>query len=301
MNYIFHNFGWKVLSVLVAFGFWFMVMSSNSIEISKEVGLEIDVPPGLVVANDMPDRITFRLSGSKFFLRTLANSLDSIHVDLSHAKAGPAYYMIEKEALHLPIGVKILSISPSTINPILETVDHRTVPVELDTKNKVPPGYKLVKMQAIPDRVHIRGPKNQLEKIQSIKSGPIDLSDIKPSLKWEIPISTGFPGVSFEEELEPRVLVEVEPTGSNFRVAGVPLQVEGEGNYSMSADKVALYVNCPPSLIKTITPDKVRAFIKAGDVKGGASYTREIRVSLPSGVSLVRVVPDRVQLRLMEH
>ena len=297
MSYFFHNLGWKLLSLLVAFGLWFMVMSSNSIEISKEVELQIDVPPNLVVANDVPDRVTFRLAGSKFFLRTLANSLDSIHVDLSHAKAGPTYYMIEKEALRLPIGVKILSISPSTISPLLEPIDHRTVPVELDTKNKLPPGYRIVKLQAMPERVHIKGPKNQLDKITSIKSAPIDLSDVKPSLKWELAVTTGHPSVGFEEEIEPKVMVEVEPTGSNFRVAGVPLRAEGAGKYNLSADKVALYVNCPPNLIHMITPEKVRAYIKMGDAKVGTTITREVHVDLPNGVRLVKVVPDRIQVR----
>ncbi|RYZ94827.1 MAG: hypothetical protein EOP11_25820, partial [Proteobacteria bacterium] len=144
MSFFFHNLAWKVLSLFVAFGIWFVVMSSNPIELPKEVALELDLPSGLTVANEVPDRVTFRLSGSKFFLRTVANSLDTIRIDLTKAKAGPTYYKIEKESIHLPIGVKILSISPSTINPELEPMDRRSVPVEIIQKNEVPNGYRLV-------------------------------------------------------------------------------------------------------------------------------------------------------------
>ena len=169
MSFIFHNFSWKVLSLFVAFGLWFMVMSSNSIEITKEVIMDIDVPPGLIVANEIPDKITFRLSGSKFFLRTVVNSMDSIHVDLSKAKVGPTYYRIERESLRLPIGVKVLSISPSTINPILEPILRRTVPVQVTTKNQVPSGYRLLSLQAKPQSVRIKGPRTQVERISSLK------------------------------------------------------------------------------------------------------------------------------------
>lgn len=297
MGFLFQNLHWKILSLFVAFGIWFVVMSSNSIEITKEVTLELDLPSGLIVANEVPDRVTFRLAGSKFFLRTLANSLDTIRIDLTKAKAGPAYYKIEKDSLHLPIGVKILSISPTTINPLLEHVDRRSVPVEVVQKNQIPNGYRLVRMQAMPKNVRIKGPRNAVEKISAVRSQPVDLSDIPASLKWDVAVTTGHPAVSFDEEVVPKVSIEVEPTGSNFRVAGVPLKVKTSRGYTVNPEKVALYVNCPPNLIKTLTPDKVRAYVEVADTKAG-TYVREVRADLPNGVKLVRVVPDRVQVQL---
>lgn len=297
MSWLFHNLAWKVLSLFVAFGIWFVVMSSNSIELPKEVALELDLPPGLVVANEVPDRVTFRLAGSKFFLRTVANSLDTIHIDLTKAKAGPTYYKIEKESIHLPIGVKILSISPSTINPVLEPVDRRSVPVEIVEKNAVPNGYRLVRLQAMPKNVRIKGPRNVVEKVSEIRSQPIDLSDIPASLKWDVPLSTGHPALSFDEEVEPKISIEVEPTGSNFRVAGVPLKVKASKSFTVKPEKVALYVNCPPGLIKTLTPERVRAYVDVPETRSG-TYVREVKADLPAGVKLVRVVPDRVQVQL---
>jgi YbbR domain-containing protein len=297
MSFLFQNIAWKILSLFVAFGIWFVVMSSNSIEITKEVSLDLDIPSGLIVANEVPDRVSFRLSGSKFFLRTLANSLDSIRIDLTKAKAGPTYYKIEKDSLHLPIGVKILSISPSTINPVLEPVDRRSVPVEVVKKNEVPNGYRLVRLQAMPKNVRIKGPRNVLDRISVIRSQPVDLADIPASLKWDLPLATGYSSVVFDEEVQPKISVEVEPTGSNFRVAGVPLKVKASRNFSVNPDKVALYVNCPPNLIKTLTPERVRAYVDVPESKSG-TYVREVKADLPRGVKLVRVVPERVQVQL---
>ena len=297
MGILFHNIPWKILSLLVAFGIWFVVMSSNSIEITKEVNLDIEVPSGLTIANEVPSQVSFRLAGSKFFLRTLASSLDTIRIDLTKAKAGPAYYRIEKDSLHLPIGVRVLSISPSTINPVLEHLDRRTVPVEVQQKNEVPNGYRLVKLYASPKNVRIKGPRNILETISSIKSDPIDLSDIPSTLKWDLPLRTGHPNVYFDEDSEPKIMAEVEPTGSNFRVAGVPIRVVGTKALALKPDKAALYVNCPPNLIRSLTPEKVRAYVEVPETKGGI-YVREVKVDLPPGVKLVRVVPDRVQVQL---
>ena len=297
MSILFHNFSWKVLSFFVAFGLWFIVMSSNSIEITKEVNLELDLPPNLVVASEVPERITFRLAGSKFFLRTLANSLETLHVDLTHAKPGPNYYRIEKEALNLPIGVKVLSISPSAINPKLEPMDRRSVPVQIDRRGELPNGYRLVSIQAMPKNIRIKGPRGTVEKISAIHSPPIDLSEIPANLRWEVALTPGVPNVTFDEEMEPKVVVEVEPTGSNFRIAGVPIKVDTKLKVQLKPEKVALYVSCPPQQIKSLTPDKVQVTVEFPETKPG-TYVRELKIELPEGVRLVRVVPDKVQVRL---
>jgi YbbR domain-containing protein len=294
---IFNNLGWKVLALIVAFGLWLMVMSTNAIEISKDVELDIDLPPGLIIANDVPSKVSLRLQGSKLFLRTLANNLDRVQVDLTRAKVGPTYFRIERENLRLPIGIKILSISPTTINPILEPILIRTVPVNVVAKNKLPNGYRLLKLEANPAQVKIRGPRSQVEKINFINATPVDLSDVPAALRWELNLSNPAPQVVYDEDLDPKILVEVEPTGSNFRVAGVPVIVDSNKKTSLNIDKVALYVNCPPGLIQSFTPDKVRATVSVGDA-GPGIYLREVKVELPPGVRLVRVVPDRLQVQV---
>lgn len=297
MGFLFHNIGWKFLSLVVAFGIWFVVMSSNSIETTKEVKLQLELPSGLTVANEIPDRVSFRLSGSKFFLRAFASSLDTIYVDLTKAKAGPTFYRIEKDALHLPIDIRVLSISPDSINPILEHIERRTVPVEVVKKNDVPNGYRLVKLYSQPKNVRIKGPRSVVETISEIRSDPVDLANIPTALKWEIPLRTGYPNVTFDEDEEPKLLAEVEPTGSNFRVAGVPIRVTGNKNSTLKPERAALYVNCPPNLIRTLTLDKVKAYVEVPETKAG-TYVREVKVELPQGVKLVRVVPNRVQVQL---
>ena len=152
-------------------------------------------------------------------------------------------------------------------------------------------------MQAKPATVRIKGPRSQIEKITVLKSVPVDLSDIPPSLKWEVPLGITIPRVQFEEEVEPKIVLEVEPTGSNFRVAGVPLKIETSRHYKTNVDKVALYVNCSPKVIENLTPDRVHAYVKLSETQPG-TYVREIRVDLPVGVKLVRIVPDRVQIKV---
>ncbi len=297
MQILFSNLGWKLFSLVVAFGLWFFVLSSNSIEVSKEVPLELALPTDFMVANDITDKVTFRLSGSKFFLRTIINNIDAIKIDLSGAKPGPTYHTITADMLRLPIGVKVVSISPSRIYPVIEPIKYRNIPIKVRTSNQLPDGMRLLKLEPIPKTARIKGPKSKVERVRVLQTQPIDLSEIRPNLKWEVPVEIGISGVAFDEETPPRVVVEVEPKGSNFRVAGVPLKIEANRKYSADVEKVALYVRCPPKLIRTLTPERVSAFVNLKGLRPG-QYVREVQVRLPRGVKLVRVVPEEVKVQL---
>lgn len=296
---LFQNMPWKILSLVVAFGLWFIVMSSNTIEVSKEVALNIDVPEGLVLANEIPEKVIFRLSGSKFFLRTVVSKLDEIRIDLTDAKAGPTYYRILRDSIDLPIGVKVLSISPSTIQPILEEMRQRTVPIRIKTINSAPEGYRLVAVRVVPRQARIRGPKSKVERIRSIQVPDIDLSeiDIEDSLIWRSDVQTGYAGVKFDDDVTPQVQVELEPKGSNYRIAGVPLRVETDRKYKVNMDKVAIYVRAPSKQMRNLSAKKVRAYINLQNSAPGI-YVREVRVELPGGVKLVSVVPAQVRVQL---
>lgn len=294
---IFSNLGWKLFSLVVAFGLWFFVLSSNSIEVSKEVPLKVVLPTDYMIANDVTDKVTFRLSGSKFFLRTIINSISTIEIDLSGAKPGPTYHTITPDMLSLPIGVKVVSISPSKIYPVIEPIKYRNIPIKVRTANQLPEGMRLLKLEAVPKTARIKGPKSKVERIRVLQTQAIDLSDVRPSLRWEVPVEIGISGVNFDEETPPRVLVEVEPKGSNFRVAGVPLKIEADRKFTADVEKVALYVRCPPKLIRTLTPERVSAFVNLKKLQPG-QYVREVQVRLPKGVKLVRVVPEEVKVQL---
>src|SRR5579871_4788238 len=110
------NLSLKIVSVIIAVVLWFVVLGSRNVEVSKDVPVEIITPADLVVANEVPDKVTFRISGPKAFLRNILNRReDPIRVNLSSAKAGLVTYRFFSDNIQIPIGVKVLSIVPTAI------------------------------------------------------------------------------------------------------------------------------------------------------------------------------------------
>ena len=294
----FQNFLLKILALAIGSILWFFVVSSNNIELTKDVDLSLDLPPNHVISNEVTNKVTFRLLGSKFFLRTVLDSLDTIHIDLTRAKPGRAYYNITSDMLQLPIGVKVLSISPSRIYPEIELIKKKRVPLKMLTKNKIPNDMRLIKLETSTKTVSIKGPKSKIDEIKTLQTQIIDLSKISPELEWKVPVTISTPGVFFEEEESPPyVLIKVEPKGSNFRISGVSVEILGERKYTTTTKNIILFVRSPKKFIQLLKPTIVKASV---DMKGlgPGKHIRDVKVKLPKGVKAVRIIPPKIMVEV---
>src|SRR5580658_4148228 len=110
------NIGTKLISIAIAVVLWIVVLGSRNVEVTKEIPLEVITSSDVVPANDIPDKIAFRMSGPKAFLRAILDRReDPIRVNLSGAKPGLVTYRFFSDNIRVPIGVKVLSINPTSV------------------------------------------------------------------------------------------------------------------------------------------------------------------------------------------
>jgi hypothetical protein len=81
------NLGLKFLAVIIAITLWAVVFGTKTIEITKEVPFEVTTSDDQSVEEAIPEKIAFRLSGPKAFLRSITNRIeDPIRVNLKDLK-----------------------------------------------------------------------------------------------------------------------------------------------------------------------------------------------------------------------
>src|SRR5262249_16481360 len=122
------NLSTKLVSVAGAVLLWIVVIGSRNVEVTKEIPLSVTVPPEFALVGDVPDRVSFRLSGPKAFLRTLLDRKeDPIRVQLAVSRPGPVVHRFYSDALRLPIGVRIVSILPPQLSLFVEPMKKKEV------------------------------------------------------------------------------------------------------------------------------------------------------------------------------
>jgi YbbR domain-containing protein len=292
------QFGLKLISLLVGILLWAVVLGSRNVEVTKEVPIEIIAPPGLTVASDIPEKIAFRLSGPKAFLRTVLDRReDPIKVNLSGAAPGLVTYRFFSDHLRLPLGVKVQSISPSAVLVQLEVRRQKTVPIRLEMRGKLPEGLRLGKIEVKPPTLKVSGADSRIEALTVVSTVPIDLTSLRQTLEREVALDIPKGAVTLEEGVTPRVSVEILGVKANFRIKNIEVKVRSTGKVEIQDRFVSIYVQAEPDVLSQLDRSDVQAIV---DLRGRTEgrYTEEVRVILPERVQLVRVTPDRIRVRI---
>jgi YbbR domain-containing protein len=291
------NLGTKIVSVVIAVVLWFVVLGSRNVEATKEIPLEIVTPGDVIVANDLPDKIAFRLSGPKAFLRAVLDRReDPVRVNLAGAKPGLVTYRFFSDNIRVPIGVKVLSINPTAILIKLEAVKHKEVPVHVELQGVPPEGYRLGAIKTRPENVRIKGAESRVDSITELKTLPVDISELRQPIEKEASFDLTRYGVQIEGAL-PKLSVGMEPVSANFRIKNVDIRVMSSYKVRVDDKNVTVLVRVDPDQLRTLDRSRVYGQIDMTDKPKG-TYTMPVKVVLPPSVSLVKVVPDKVSITL---
>lgn len=291
------NFGTKLVSVIIALVLWVVVLGSRNVEDTKDVPIEVITPADLVAANDIPEKISFRLTGPMAFLRAILDRRDEpIRVNLAGAKPGLITYRFYPDNIRLPIGVKVLSINPTAVLIKLEYIKRRDVPVRPVLRGAPPAGFRVAKVSIKPETVRIKGAETRVEGITEVATMPIELGDNRQSFEKEVALDLSRAGVQLDGAL-PRVSVEIEPVSANFRIKNVDIRVLSPYKVRLEEKTVTVLVRADAQDLKRLDRTQVYAVVDlTGKPKG--KYSESVKVTLPEDVGLVKVIPEKVDVTL---
>jgi len=283
-----HNLGTKVISILLAFILWGIVLGSRNVEVTKEVPIEIITPPDVTPSNEIPEKIAFRLSGPKAFLRSILDRREEpIRVNLM------GFF---SDNIRVPIGVKVLSVTPTAILIKLENVRRKEVPVRVETRGALPEGYHLSAISIKPETIKIKGPESRIDAVNEVSTVPIDISTLKRNLDKEVNLDLIRLGVQIDGPA-PRVNLEVQPASANFRVKNVDIRVISSYKVKLEEKVVTVLVRATSKDMESLDRSQIFAEVDlTGKEKG--KYIESIRVTLPKEMGLVRVIPEKVHVTL---
>lgn len=285
-----------MLSFVIGCVLWFIVLGSRNMEISKDVPIEFMTAPDMVIANDVPDKAVFNLSGPKAFLRNILNRKEEpIRINFANTRPGLVPYRLIQDNIQVPIGVKVVSVSPSVITAKLEMIKKKEVPVKLITQGTYPQGFVVQKMELLQNTIKIKGPESKLDAINVVSTMPLNLSEIKESGVREIKVDiAAFPSVSIEGS-HPKIEYIVSHTTANFKIRPVYVKVLANRKYKVEPEDVTVYVKCSQEELAILQKKKFVAVADARNMSPG-NYSLVLNIELPGSVKIVRVMPAKVNV-----
>ena len=109
------NGSYKVVALCVSLVLWVTILGRKDIVINQDVTLQAQLAPHQLLRNEIPKKVKIRISGPRMSLKKFIKSGEQITIDMTNLPLGRQRVEISKSTLNLPLGVKILSISPTYV------------------------------------------------------------------------------------------------------------------------------------------------------------------------------------------
>lgn len=215
-RYVLHNFGLKVLSLLLATGMWFMISRDEQpAEVAVRAPILFEhVPSQLEISSESIPEAQIRVRGPERVIRQLKANEVLAEIDLSNAKAGERTYDLTSQLVRHPRDVSIGEIVPSQLHLSFDTRMTRQVEVHPRVTGVFASGEQIVQVEADPPRITITGPRHHVEAIDAATTDPIDATGTLGSAVFTTNVYVTDPLVQVEQDPSIRVTVVVQKVGT---------------------------------------------------------------------------------------
>jgi len=180
----FRNLGLKFLSTLVAIMLWLIVAGERVVERVMRAPVEFqNLPAGLELVGNPPDTVEVRLRGSSGALSRMTAADMSAVLDLATARPGRRLFHITSSQVHVPYGLEIVQVGPSTLMMEFEMSGIRVIKVEPDIDGRPANGYEITMVTSDPETVEVAGPESSLKRLQAAITEPVSVTDQTRSVR----------------------------------------------------------------------------------------------------------------------
>lgn len=218
------SYSLAMLALLIAGGTWVIASAQRrerTIERAFDVPIAlVGVPRGLIVTTAVQDTVSVRLRGAQSSLRGVTTQALEATVDLSDAHAGSAEVIIRPQALTVPEGVEVVSISPERFRLTLEARRQKNVRIRPYLVGQPPLGFEMRDPVITPPVALISGPVSLLVDITEVATERIILTGRTTDFRVRVALVSDSALVRVVEPLDAVVEVPIRPEAELDEVSG---------------------------------------------------------------------------------
>jgi YbbR domain-containing protein len=302
-NWLVHNWGLKIISLVLAIGTWYYAVGEENIEVTRVIPLKIQMAsPQMTVSEISTKAVQVTLSAPRTLIVNLASQdIQAVHKIGSEIKAVGEYsFRLEPSEIRLPnFQIRVVKIVPETVTVKLDELIVQKLEIQPDFVGEPAVGYKLLvdELRMDPNAILTQGPKGVLEKMKSAKTEPIDLVGRIRSFYRTVEVKLP-PGVKPMSESLVNVYIPIREEFGEKEFKDVPVRIlrspAASGVVDLSPDKVTLVLKGSKLYLEKLTPETLLAYVDLADLKKG-DYDLLLQVVLPENISLKDKEPIKVK------
>lgn len=208
----------RIMSVLIAFGIWYMVISGQEDTRELTVPVKIsNVPNGYIAVSDYSS-VSIIAKGSAKVIQSLENSDILLNLDVSSFPKGRSVKKLLFKDFKTPLGIEVTDIKPGEITVTVDELVTKDVRATVSFIGEEKTGFMVESVSIKPNVIKISGGKSILDGIETIAVNPINISDRSESFSLTASIGDN-PGIKsiVPKNVEVRVKLREDIVSKEFK------------------------------------------------------------------------------------
>ncbi|WP_437810903.1 CdaR family protein [Sorangium sp. So ce1078] len=178
---LFDNLGLKLLSITFALCLYAFIHGAENAQRTLMLRVVSILPPessNRQLMTQVPDAVAVTVRGPRTQLDDLrTESLGTLRLDLRNGAV--THIDLESSMFHVPAGLVVEQIYPSTIELRWDDVGVRAIPVHVPRTGDAAQGFLVKGMISVePPTVNARGPRSVVDVMQLARTAPFDISGL---------------------------------------------------------------------------------------------------------------------------
>jgi YbbR domain-containing protein len=294
------HLGLKFLSIALAALLWLLVSGEQIVERALRIPLEFtNLPAHLEMVGDTPTVVDVRVRGSSGALSRIATGDLVALLDLRSARTGRRLFHLTGSDVRTPFGVEVVQVNPSNVAVEFEESSKKTVPVVPAVEGDPADGYVVGTITAAPATVEVIGPVSALTNLTEAITEPVDVGGASEPVRETVTIGVPDPAVRLSAPQSAVVTVDVAAAPVDRRIEDVAVMSKGGGTRAprITPDAVAVVLRGARQTLDSMAPSMLEASVDLEGL-GQGQYQLPVRVVPPQHVTVVRVEPAQVRVRI---
>ncbi|MEP6715479.1 MAG: CdaR family protein [Terriglobia bacterium] len=215
MRFLTNNIGWKLLSLVIAFGVWLNIASEPELSTMLSVPVQFkNYPADLEISsNNIVDAIHVEAHGASGQLRDLARTPIAAVLDFSSVTIpGERTFTLSTREVSLPRGIDLVRTIPAQLRFTFEHRAVRPVKVRIQFSGDLPPGLAIDSFSVNPAELRVAGPESRVSAVPEAVSDPFDLTQVKEDTSQSLAVYMPEPQVRFLDKARVTVSIHLKNT-----------------------------------------------------------------------------------------
>lgn len=293
----------KLIAVLFSFILWFYVLNSESLEVEIKLPLVLIPAKGRALTAVPTTEVLVKVKGSRAFVRNIFQNNEKVFINLKRrgkrTKKGIFVKILASDIPH-PLGVEVMSITPSRINVSTEKRLSKKIKLKAFLVGKTPAQLELLKYELVPSFIKVSGPWSLLKKLKTLETNPIDLSALEGDGRVKVLLKDLDPRLTNEDaHSEAEFLYRIKTKKANYTLKNIKIRfLTSSPQFKAVIKTVSMDVFLPEGIKKKINTSDVKVIADIPEGKKGRSIRVKLKAELPEGVHLLQIYPESINIGL---